>query len=346
MKYTLSQIANWIQAEIEGDGDLEINNVSRIEDGQPGTITFLANPKYTPYLYTSEASAAIVSRDFQPEKPVNLTLLRVDDPYSAFTLLLEKGQAARQSEILPSGISNLAFIHPEAEIGENVTIGAFTCIEAGAKIGDNTILYPQVYIGKDVQIGAGSLLYPQVKIYHECLIGADCTLHAGSTIGSDGFGFAPQEDGTFKKIPQTGNVVLEDAVEVGANSTIDRATLGSTLIRKGAKLDNLVQIAHNVEIGENTVIAAQAGIAGSTRIGPNCMIGGQAGIVGHLKIAERTMIDAQSGVNRSIKEGGQAFRGSPVQPHRQQLKSEVLFRRLEEMNRKIATLERKLAEIS
>ncbi len=340
MKYTLSQIATWIQAEIEGDANIEIENISRIEEGKPGTITFLANPKYTSYIYSCQASAAIVSKNFRPEQPLSMTLLRVEDPYSAFTFLLEKGQAAQQQK--QSGISELAFVHPQAQIGKEVFIGAFSYIDAEASIQDGVQIYPQVYIGKNVVVGEQTVLYPQVRIYHDCKVGAHCMLHAGATVGSDGFGFAPQADGTFQKIPQTGNVVLEDSVELGANACIDRATIGSTIIRKGAKLDNLVQVAHNVEIGENTVIAAQAGIAGSTKIGPNCMIGGQAGIVGHLHIAEKTMIDAQSGVNRSIKEAGQAFRGSPVQPHRQQLKSEVLFRRLEEMSRKIASLERAL----
>jgi UDP-3-O-[3-hydroxymyristoyl] glucosamine N-acyltransferase len=340
MKYTLSQIAAWIEAEIEGDSTLEIETLSRIEEGKPGSITFLANAKYTPYIYSTEASAVIVSRDFVPERPVSATLLRVNDPYSAFTLLLEKGQTQQKQ----SGISEYAFVDPAAKIGVDVYIGAFSFVSAGAEIADGAQIHPQVFIGPNCKVGPQTILHPQVKIYHDCEVGANCLIHAGTTIGSDGFGFAPQADGSFKKIPQTGNVVIEDEVEIGANSCIDRATIGSTVIRRGAKLDNLVQIAHNVEVGAHSVIAAQAGIAGSTKLGQTCMIGGQVGIVGHLQIADQTQIDAQSGVNRNIKKPGQAFRGSPIQPFRQQLKSEVLFRRLTEMDQKITALEKALSK--
>lgn len=342
MKFTLQQIAAWLDADLEGDPNQEVHTVSRIEEGKPGSISFLANPKYTEYLYTTQASAVLVAKDFQPTQAVNTALLRVNDPYSAFTAMLEKAQA-EQSQT-QSGISDLAFIDPSATIGKEVFIGPFAHIGPNSVIGDYSQIQAQVYIGSGVRLGDHCLLYPQARVLDRCEVGNHCIIHAGTTIGSDGFGFAPQADGSFKKIPQTGNVVLEDNVEIGSNSSIDRATMGSTIIRKGAKLDNLVQIAHNVEVGPNTVIAAQAGIAGSTKLGSYVMIGGQVGIVGHLDIADQTKIDAQSGVNRSIKKPGQSFRGSPIQNFRQQLKSEVLFRRLEEMHRKILALEEALEQ--
>ena len=342
MKFRISQIAALIQADIEGDEEREIHGLAKIEEAKEGELTFLANPKYARYLPDSQASAIIVAHDFQAPAELVPTLLRVADPYESFRILLE--EAAKAIAQPTPGIDPQAYVDETAKIGTGVYIGPFAYVGPHAVIGAGAQIYPQVYVGPGVQIGAGSILFPQVKVYHTCQVGDHCIIHAGTVIGSDGFGFAPQPDGSFKKIPQTGNVVLEDEVEIGANSCIDRATMGSTLIQRGAKLDNLVQIAHNVVIGPYTVIAAQAGIAGSTSIGSGCMIGGQAGIVGHLRIADRTMIDAQSGVNRSIKQGGQAFRGSPVQPHRQQLKSEVLFRRLEEMSHKIHQLEKELAK--
>ncbi|MFK7923366.1 MAG: UDP-3-O-(3-hydroxymyristoyl)glucosamine N-acyltransferase [Bacteroidia bacterium] len=344
MKYTLQQIADWLEAEIEGDPKVEISTVSRIEEGGQGSISFLANPKYTEYIYTTKASAVIVAKDFKAQKALNTNLLRVQDPYSAFTALLEKAQSEQERSL--EGISEFAFIDSSAKIGEAVYVGPFAYIGPESIIGDNCQIHAQAYIGRSVRIGENTLIHPQARVLDRCELGQKCIVHAGTTIGSDGFGFAPQADGSFKKIPQTGNVVLEDEVEIGSNSTIDRATVGSTLIKKGAKLDNLVQIAHNVEVGPNTVIAAQSGIAGSTKLGAYVMIGGQVGIVGHLKIAEQTKIDAQSGVNRNIKEPGQAFRGSPIQAFRQQLKSEVLFRRLEEMHNKILALEEALAQRS
>ncbi|MEO0472988.1 MAG: UDP-3-O-(3-hydroxymyristoyl)glucosamine N-acyltransferase [Bacteroidota bacterium] len=340
MKYTLKQIAALLQAELEGDPEVEISQVAKIEQGVPGSISFLANPKYLPFIYETKASAVIVSRDFVPQQTIGAALLRVDDPYAAFTSLLEMATAAMAAS--QSGIEQPSFVHETAELSEDVYVGAFAYIAAGAKIGKGTRIYPNVYVGENAVIGAGSILYPNVSVYHHCRIGQNCILHAGTVIGSDGFGFAPQADGSFKKVPQTGIVVLEDEVEIGANSCIDRATMGETIIRRGAKLDNLVQLAHNVDIGQHTVIAAQTGIAGSTNLGENCMIGGQVGIVGHLNIANRTKIDAQSGVNRSIKEEGLAFRGSPIQVHRQQLKSEVVFRKLEDLYARIRQLEEAL----
>ncbi|MEZ4774965.1 MAG: UDP-3-O-(3-hydroxymyristoyl)glucosamine N-acyltransferase [Bacteroidia bacterium] len=340
MKFSIRQIAGLIGAEITGDPDKEIDSFSGIEEGKTGGITFLANKKYEHFVYSTQASAIIVSRDFVPKESIIPTLLWVDDPYSAVAILLEKAESmrrpAKRGMESPVFISENAKVHPETYIGAFVYIGTQTTIEKDVQI------YPNAYIGDDVFIGEGTVIYPNVTIYYGTKIGRNCILHAGSCIGSDGFGFAPQPDGSYKKIPQMGRVVIEDFVEIGANTCIDRATFGNTVVKEGAKLDNLVQLAHNVEIGENTVIAAQVGIAGSTHIGKACMLGGQAGVVGHLKIADRTMIDAQSGVNRSVDTPGLAFRGSPVQIHRQQLKSEVMFRKLEEMYRRISELEKVL----
>ena len=336
MKLSVEKIAQLIGAEIEGDPSAEIDQIAKIEEGNPGSICFLANPKYIPFLYTTRATAVIISRTFQATEPVSAILLRVDDPYSAFTQLLRLAQQAQQPD---GGIEQPSFIHETAQVGKQPYIGAFSYIGKGAVIGDHVKIYPNTYIGAGSVVGDGSILYPGVTVYHGCNIGKNCILHAGVCIGSDGFGFAPQADGTFEKIPQTGGVVLGDDVEIGANATIDRATLGNTEIDAGVKLDNLVQIAHNVKIGSHTVIAAQAGISGSTHIGAGCMVGGQAGLVGHLRIADGTKIDAQSGVIKSVSQSGLAFRGSPAQPYRQQLKSEILFRRLEEMNKRLQELE-------
>ncbi len=344
MKFNLGQIAAILQADIEGDATIEISDLSKIEEGRAGSITFLANPKYTSYIYSTKASAVIVKRDFVPQQEIQTTLLKVDDPYSAFSILLKK-----VSEILrpkKSGIEQPSYIADTAQIGQNVYIGAFAYIGAQARIADGAQIYPHAYIGDRVEVGAQTVLYSGVKIYEGCKVGASCMLHAGAVVGSDGFGFVPQEDGSFVKVPHTGNVIVEDEVEIGANTSIDRATIGSTYIRKGVKLDNLVQIAHNVEIGLHTAIAAQAGIAGSTHIGSHCQIGGQAGLVGHISLAERTKIDAQSGVARSIKEAGKAFRGSPAQPYSQQLRSEIVFRRLDDLQKRIIQLEKALEKIS
>lgn len=340
MKVSLSTIITLLNAESVGNIDLEIDSIDKIEDAGPGSISFLANMKYKKYLYTSNASAIIVGRDIEVDLPIGPTLVKVDDPYTAFSTLLEESQ--KQFLAQKTGIEENSFVDPTASLGENVYIGAFSYIGAHAKIGKNCKLFPGVYIGDYVEIGDDCIIYPQTVIYPQCIIGNECILHAGSRIGTDGFGFAPQEDGSFVKIQHIGNVILEDGVEVGSNTCIDKATTGTTRITKGVKLDNLVQIAHNVEIGNHSVIAAQTGISGSTKIGKNAMIGGQVGIVGHLTIADRTKIDAQSGVNRSIKEEGKAFRGSPIQPFRDQLRSELFFRKLKEMNERIESLEKEL----
>lgn len=342
MKFNIQQIADLLNAEIQGDANAEIDDLSKIEEGKPGSLSFLSNPKYEHFLYTTAATAVIVSKDFRPTSADHPTLLRVQDPYSAFTQLLQQVDKLVQPQV--SGISSLAFIDPTATIGEEVYIGPFVFIGPKAVVEKGTKLFPFVFIGEGVHIKAFTTIHPHATIYHYCTVGERCVVHAGAVIGSDGFGFAPQADGSFLKIPQTGNVLLEDEVEIGANATIDRATLGHTLIKRGAKIDNLVQIAHNVEVGKHSAIAAQTGIAGSTKIGEYCQFGGQVGVVGHLNIAPQTKIDAQSGVNKNIKEPGQAFRGSPIQPFRQQLKSEVIFRKLEEMQKRISQLEKALQQ--
>jgi UDP-3-O-[3-hydroxymyristoyl] glucosamine N-acyltransferase len=336
MKLSVEKIAGLLGADIEGDATTEVDKIAKIEEGTPGSICFLANPKYIPFLYTTQATAVIVSRDFQPTQSYSATLLRVDDPYGAFRRLLEMAQQAQQPE---EGIEQPSFVHATATMGSGVYIGAFAYIGKGAKIGNGARIYPHCYVGEGVEIGEGTILYPGVTVYAGCKVGKRSLLHAGVCIGSDGFGFAPQEDGSFAKIPQTGGVIVGDDVEIGANAAIDRATMGNTELSNGVKLDNLVHIAHNVTIGMHTAIAAQVGIAGSTQVGTGCMMGGQAGIAGHLRIANGTKIDAQSGINKSILDEGLAFRGSPAQRYRQQLKSEVLFRKLEEMQQKIQQLE-------
>lgn len=341
MQFTLREIAALLGGKVEGDPETPIHDLSKIENGRSGTITFLANPKYTPHIYTTHAAAVLVADNFQPTAPVPCALVRVKDPYVAFTILLEKISELIRNKI---GIEEGALIHPQAVIGQDVYIGAGACIAAGARIGDQARIYPGAYIGDNAEIGSGTVIYANVSVYYGCKIGSNGIIHSGTVIGSDGFGFAPQADGSLKKIPQTGIVLIEDNVEIGANCTIDRATLGATIIRKGAKLDNLIQVAHNVEIGENTVIAAQTGVSGTTRIGRGCMIGGQVGIVGHIQLADGTRVGAQSGISKSVTQPGRILRGSPAQEFQKQLRSEALFRQLDEMAKKIATLEQILQE--
>jgi UDP-3-O-[3-hydroxymyristoyl] glucosamine N-acyltransferase len=343
MKLTVNEIAGIIGGKVEGDGNVAISKLAKIEQGDLEAISFLANPKYASHLYTTKSSAVIIAHDYVLERAVNTTLIRVEDPYSAFTSLLEMAQSVRnmRTEIEPQ-----TFIHETSTLSDGLFLGAFSYIGAYAKIGVNVKIHQQVFVGEFVEIGDGTIIYPGVQIQPGCKIGANCIIHSGVVIGSDGFGFAPQKDGTFKKIPQTGIVVIEDDVEIGANTCIDRATLGETIIRKGAKLDNLVQIAHNVEIGQNTAIASQAGVSGSTKIGRNCMIGGQVGFVGHLNIADKTQVGGQSGVSKSVTETGKNLRGSPALSYREQLKNEAyikqlgtLFEQIKELEKKIAILE-------
>lgn len=336
MIFTASQIAQLVNGKVEGDANISVSSFGKIEEAQKGQLAFLANPKYEEYLYITNASIVIVNENLELKHPVKLTLIRVADAYSAFAALLAKYQEIITQQL--SGIQQPAYLAKTAVYGENVFIGAFAYLGEKVKIGDNTKIFPNVYIGDNVTIGNNSIIHPGVKIYHDCVVGNHVIIHAGTVIGGDGFGFAPQADGSFKKVPQIGNVVIEDNVEIGANTTIDRATIGSTTIRSGAKLDNLIQIAHNVEVGNSTVIAAQTGISGSTKIGKGVMIGGQAGIVGHVQIGDGAKINAQSGVSKSV-EAGKAVTGSPAYDYTSALRSQALSRNLPELEKRIKELE-------
>lgn len=340
MQISAQQLAEILNGTVEGNPEATVNRPGKIEEGGEGTLTFLANPKYEGYAYTTDASIMLVDRKFRPSKPVQPTLVRVDDVYASMAMLMERFAGAAPP--LLSGVSPEAHIHAEAKLGQGTAVGAQTVVEQGAVIGKNCHIFPQVFVGRNVQLGDNVTLYPGARIYHDCIIGEGCTLHSNVVIGGDGFGFAPQADGSYQKIPQLGNVVVEKNVEIGSGATIDRATMGSTLIREGVKIDNLVMIAHNVEVGPHTVIAAQAGIAGSTTIGAHCMIGGQVGIVGHIEIADGTRIQAQSGVNRSIRQEKSAIYGSPAMPYQDFLRSYVLFRKLPDLEERLAELEKAL----
>jgi UDP-3-O-[3-hydroxymyristoyl] glucosamine N-acyltransferase len=334
MEFTAQQIAELLEGVVDGDASVRVSRLSKIEEGSPGSLTFLANPAYTHHIYDSKASIVITSKDFQPEKPIAATLIRVDNAYQSFAKLLEVYNTIRRNK---SGIEQPSFIDSTAEVGSDIYVGAFAYIGKNARIGNNVKIYPNCYVGDNCTIGDGSTLFAGVKVYSDCSIGKEVTLHSGVIIGGDGFGFQPN-NGNYEKVAQIGNVIIEDHVEVGANSTIDRATLGSTIIRKGVKIDNLIQVAHNVEIGENTVIAAQTGIAGSTRIGKNCMIGGQVGIVGHIQIADGVKIAAQSGVGSSVTTPGEILQGSPAFNIGDYKRTYVLFRKLPELEKKISEL--------
>jgi len=342
MEFDARQIAAFLNGTIEGDPDVRVSNLSKIEEGKPGTMTFLANMKYASFIYTTGASVVVVNQDFVPLHPITATLIRVENAYTAFAMLLEKYS---QIQTGGKGISKLAYLSETAKSGENCSVGEFSYIGEEVILGDNVTIHPQVFIGNKVTIAENTMLYPGVKIYRECKIGRNCTLHSGVIIGSDGFGYAPQADNNYQKIPQIGNVILEDNVEVGSNTTIDRATLGSTIIRQGVKLDNLIQVAHNVEIGENTVIAAQTGISGSTRIGKNCLIGGQVGIVGHLTIADNVKIGAQSGVEGNITTEGAIVLGSPAIEVMRARKSYIHWRNLDDIVRRLNHLEKEFKKL-
>lgn len=345
MQFTAQQIAAIIQGKIEGKPDATISHVAKIEEAADGALSFVANPKYEEYLYDSKASIIIVNDALVLERPVDTTLIRVKDAYSSFALLLEKYNEIKAKEG-KSGIDNTAYVSPTATIGKDVYIGAMVYIGDHVQVADGARIYPGCYLGDEASVGAHTTLFAGVKVYDTCKIGANVIIHSGTVIGSDGFGFAPQKDGTYKKIPQIGNVVIEDNVEIGANTTIDRATMGSTYIRKGVKLDNLIQIAHNVDIGENTVIAAQTGVSGSTKIGRNCVIGGQVGIVGHIQIADYTSINAQSGLAKSVTTPKTALTGSPAYDYKSALKSQAIFRNLPELQQRLGHLEKMVAELS
>ena len=331
MNFTAGQIADQINGTIVGDRDIDILNISKIEEGSKGSLTFLANPKYTEFIYTTKASVAIVSSDFEPTEKIELTLIKVKDPYSSFTTILELFNKDLSNR---KGISQLTVIDKSSKISDSSFIGSFSSVGENSIIGENCVIENQVFIGNNVEVGNGCKFYPGVKILDDSIIGQNCIIHSSTTIGSDGFGFAPNDDGSFKKIPQTGNVVIGDNVEIGSNSTIDRATLGSTIISDGVKLDNQIQIAHNVEIGENTAIAAQSGIAGSTKIGKNCMIGGQVGIIGHIKIGDNVKIQAQAGVTSDV-ESNSRVTGTPAISYMNYNKSYVHFKNLPEIVKRI-----------
>ncbi|HSC54281.1 MAG TPA: UDP-3-O-(3-hydroxymyristoyl)glucosamine N-acyltransferase [Phnomibacter sp.] len=342
MTFSAQQIAMLAGGRVEGDGEAAVGGFGKIEEAKQGELAFLANPKYEEYLYSTRASVVIVNESLELKQPVTATLIRVPDAYSAFAALLAQYEALQMQAL--SGREEPSFVHESATIGKDVYIGAFAYIGKQVRIGNNVKIYPQVFVGDGVTIDDNSVLNPGVKVYHRCVIGKNVIVHAGSVIGSDGFGFAPQADGSFKKVPQMGNVVLEDNVEVGSNTTIDRATIGSTLIHAGSKIDNLVQVAHNVEIGNNSVIAAQAGISGSTKVGNGVMIGGQVGIVGHIKIGNGAKINAQSGVSKSI-EDGKAVTGSPAHDYTAALRSQAVSRRLPELEKKVKELEALLLQL-
>ncbi len=337
MKFTALQIATHISGTIEGDETTSVNGFSKIEEGKEGDISFLANPKYEDHLYATKASIVVVSNVLELRQTVKPTLIRVSDPYASFAKLMRYYQNLLSTNLV--GIEQPSFVHPSAQIGKNVYIAAFTYVGENVIIGDNVKLYPHTFLGNGVTVGDNTTIFAGVKIYHLCSIGNHVLIHAGTVIGSDGFGFAPQSDGIYKKVPQLGNVTVEDYVEIGANVCIDRATMGSTTIKMGTKLDNLVQIAHNVEVGQNTVVAAQAGISGSTKIGNHVTIGGQAGIVGHIQIADGAKINGQSGISKSIREKDTTVTGSPAFEFSSAMRSQAIFRRLPDLDKKIKELE-------
>lgn len=336
MNFSATQIAALINGKITGDANASVNSFGKIEEAQNGQLAFLANPKYEEYLYSTKASVIIINDALELKQEVTATLIRVPDAYTAFATLLNTYQKMMQQQL--NGIQEPSYISKSASYGENVFIGAFSYLGENVKVGNGTKIYPNAYIGNNVKVGDNSIIHPGVKIYHDCVIGNNVIIHAGTVIGSDGFGFAPQADGSFQKVPQIGNVVVEDNVEIGANTTIDRATIGSTIIKAGAKLDNLIQIAHNVEIGNSTVVAAQAGISGSTKVGKGVMIGGQVGIVGHINIGDGAKINAQSGVSKSV-EPGKAVTGSPAHDYTSALRSQAIGRNLPALEKRIKELE-------
>ncbi|MEO3402269.1 UDP-3-O-(3-hydroxymyristoyl)glucosamine N-acyltransferase [Mucilaginibacter sp. CAU 1740] len=342
MQFSAQDIAMLLNGTVEGDAAVTVSELAKIEEAGEGCLSFLSNPKYEQYLYTTNASIVIINNSQELTGPVKATLIRVENAYSAFTLVLQQYNSFRLNK---KGIEQPSFIHPSAKVGADVYIGAFAYIGQDVKIGDNCKIYPNVNIGDNVTLGNNVTLFAGATVYFDCVIGNNVIIHSGAVIGSDGFGFAPNPDGSYAKIPQIGNVILEDDVEVGSNTTIDRATMGSTIVRKGAKIDNLIQIAHNVEIGANTVIAAQSGISGSTKIGERVVIGGQVGFAGHLTIANGNQFSAQTGVNGSITEEGKAWGGSPYMPYKDYLRAHAKLRKLPELDRKVYELEKLIEEL-
>ena len=336
MKFTASQIAGILEGTVVGNPEIAVHKLAKIEEGEAGSLTFLANPKYTPYIYSTEASITIVNNDFEPEQELSTTLIKVEDAYKSFSKLLEYYNQVKNNKF---GVESPVFISDSASYGKDFYLGAFSYLGNNVQIGDNVKIYPNVYVGDNVKIGDNVMVFAGAKIYSETIIGNYCVIHSGAIIGADGFGFTPNQNGEYTKVPQTGNVILEDHVDVGAGTTIDRATLGSTILRKGVKLDNQIQIAHNVEIGQNTAIAAQTGVAGSTKIGKNCLIGGQVGIVGHVVIGDRVKIQAQSGITRNVKDD-EVLQGSPALGYNDYNKSYVHFKNLPKLVNKVDELEK------
>ncbi len=342
VEFTAAKNEVLLGGKVEGDPEAKVCNVARIEDGAPGMLSFLANPKYIHYLYDTKSSIVLVNEDFEPTEKVTATMVRVKNAYDSFAQLLGIYQEYTNNKV---GISEKAFISADAEFGDNCYIGEFAYIGERVKIGQNVKIYPQSYIGDDAVIGDNTVIYAGVKLYAMTHIGKNCIIHAGAVLGADGFGFAPQPDGTYKKIPQIGNVLVGDNVEIGANTTIDRSTMESTKIHDGVKLDNLIQIAHNVEVGENTAMAAQVGISGSTHVGKNCIIAGQAGLSGHLTIADRTVIGPQAGLTKGVSTPGKSIIGSPAYDYNKFMKDVVRQRNIERLEDRIAELEKKLADL-
>ena len=344
LQFSAQQIAMMIQGKVEGDASVSVTQFGKIEEAKNGEISFLANPKYEEFLYTTKASIIIVNESLVLKQPIAATLLRVPDAYAAFATLLTKYQELKTENLV--GIQTPSYISSSAQVGENLFVAAFAHIGDNVKIGNNVKVFPNVVIGENVKIGDNVILHPGVVIYADCILGNNITIHSGAVIGSDGFGFAPKADGSFQKVPQLGNVVIEDFVEVGSNTTIDRATIGSTIIRKGVKLDNLIQVAHNSEIGNNTVIAAQTGISGSTKIGKNAMIGGQVGIAGHLTVADGIKIAAKSGITKSFKEPNLTLTGNPAGEHNASLRAQVQVKNLPNLEKRVKELEILVAQLS
>ena len=340
MKFSAKQIAEFIQGTIVGDENATVHTFAKIEEGIPGAISFLSNPKYTSYIYDTQSSIVLVNKDFEPEREVKATLIKVDNAYESLAKLMTLYE---QSHPKRTGIDPLAYVAPTAKIGENVYLAPFACVGDNAEIGDNTELHPHATVGRNAKVGNNCILYTNSNVYHDCIVGNNCILHSGSVIGADGFGFAPTPNG-YDKIPQIGIAILEDDVEIGANTCVDRATMGATIIRKGVKLDNLIQVAHNVEIGSNTVIASQTGIAGSTKVGEWGMFGGQVGIAGHIKIGDKVNLGAQSGVPGSIK-SGQSLIGTPPIEMKNFFKSSAVFKKLPEMYMELNNLKKELEEL-
>ena len=340
MEFSAQQIAGFLNGTIEGDPNVKVSNFSKIEEGKPGTLTFLANLKYAHHIYNTEASIVLVNNDFKPEQPIRATLVKVENAYAALAMLLN---LVEQSKSKKKGVDSTAFIAASATVSDDCYVGNFAYIGEGVKMGKNCMVYPHAYIGDHVTVGDNCVFYPHATVYENCIIGNNCILHAGSVVGADGFGFAPEGE-TYKKIPQLGNVIIEDDVEIGANTTIDRAVMDSTIIRRGVKLDNLVQIAHNVEVGENTVMAAQVGIAGSVKVGKHCMFGGQVGLAGHIHVADHVVFGAQAGVISDVKEAT-TLRGAPAINAKNFMRSSAIFNRLPDIYRSLGQMQREIEQL-